>query len=497
MSLVRRVASGSVVYTATTFLQKGISFLLLPIYTRYLTPDDYGILAVVGSLTSLLVVFYSLSLHAAVSRFYFAYRDHPEVMKEFWGTVIALVIFVSLVGAVVLLVFGKILLAPLYGSIAFYPYVVIGIATAMLQPVSTIFLSILQAKEEAQRYAVHSLIQFGITVGLVISLVVFMGWNAAGPLLAGLLTALAYTVVSLYLLKGDYRLCFKREHVRTAVAYSLPLVPHSLASQVAAASDKFFLNSLVSTATAGLYNIGALFGGIMAIVADGVNRAYVPVSMESLQADNPKRLDELAKLGVLLVAALSLTASLVSLFSKEVIQLFTAPAFHESYVVVPCVAFSFVLAGIYYLFVNILFFRIGTTKVVAIGSVVGALLNVGLNYWLVKVYGMMGAAIAALFGQLMTTLLIAVIGSRYDPVRWNYKLIGLVPAACFCVVLLVNVLKLENSLVSLGVKGVGFTVLYLLVNVLIWQDPMFMMRWGLRVLKKQIEEPQSPSTAAV
>jgi O-antigen/teichoic acid export membrane protein len=497
MSLVKRVVSGSAIYSATTFLQKGISFLLLPLYTRYLTPDDYGILAVVGSLTSLLAIFSSLSLHGAVSRFYFAYREYPDVLKEFWGTILTLVLLASIVAAAIFFVIGKIILAPVYGSIAFYPYVAIGIATAMLQPVSTIFLAILQAREEARRYALHSLIQFGLTVGLVVSLVVCMGWNATGPLLAGLVTALAYFFVSLYLLKDEYRFCLNRQHLRVAFGYSLPLVPHSLASQVAAAADRFFLNSMVSTASAGLYNIGAVFGGIMAIVADGVNRAYVPVSMECLESGKHDRFDEMAKLGLLIVAALSLAASLVSLFSKEVIVLLTGPAFHGSYVVVPCVAFSFVFAGIYYLFVNILFFHVGTTKVVAIGSVAGAIFNVALNYFLVKIYGLMGAAIATLLGQLAATFLIGVIGRRYDPIGWNYKMIGSVPIVCLGAVLIVNALNLESALVFIGVKIVSFTVLFIMVNVLIWRDPMFMTRWAQKLIKRQMEKPQSPSTAAV
>ena len=398
MSLVKRVAGGSFIYAATTLLQRGIAFLLLPLYTRFLTPEDYGVLAVVGALSTFLLVFSSLSMHGAVTRYYFLYRDAPEVFKEFLGTVIVATLGAASGFTILLLVVGERILAPVYGAIPF------GRTWSWVSPRLGFNLSLSRFsrcfKLGRKRYAFHSLAQFGLTVLLVIAFVVQLRWDARGPLLASLLVAALYCFLSfLYLLRHEYSLCFSREHLRRALSYSLPLIPHTVASQITATFDRIMINGMIGTAAAGLYNVAASFGGVMAFMADGMNRAYGPVAMGCLQTGDRHRLDELAKMGLMIIAGLSLAASAVSLFAKEVVVLLTAPAFHESHIVVPWLAFSFVGAGMYYLFVNIFFFHVHLTKVVAVASGVGAVLNVGLNYFMIKEYGLIGAAIAALFAR--------------------------------------------------------------------------------------------------
>jgi O-antigen/teichoic acid export membrane protein len=484
MSLIRRVTGNSLVYATTTLLQRGLAFLLLPLYTRYLTPEDYGVLAVVGALSAFLLVFFSLSMHGAISRYYFLYRDRPEVLKDFVGTVVVASLVIASGFAIGILVAGERILAPVYGTIAFWPYVALGVATAAVQPISVIFLAILQAREEVNRYAFHSLVQFGMTVLLVISFVVLMRWDARGPLLAGLIVAGAYCVLSLYLLRHDYKLCLKLEHLRSALSYSLPLIPHTVASQITVSFDRILLNGMVSTAAAGLYNIGASLGGIMSFIADGMNRAYVPVSMEGLQVGDRGRFEELAKTGLLMIAGLSLVASALSLFAKEVIAVLTAPAFHESYVAVPWIAFSFVAAGIYYLLVNIFFFDVRLTKIVAVASVSGAILNVALNYILIQAYGLIGAAIAALLAQVAITLIVAVLGRRYDPVAWDYRQMSLIPIICLTVVMLVDVASFSDPVVAVFEKVIVLFTLALMISQFVWRDPVYLMRCGMTVARE-------------
>lgn len=485
MSLIQRVGRNSFVYAATTFLQRGINFLLLPLYTRFLTPEDYGVLAVVGSLAALLLTLTSLSLTAAVTRFYFAFREQPDVLKEFWGTVLTLGLLVSSLTAVVLLTAGPTLLAPLYGDIPFWPYVALGVGTAALQPTFATFLAILQTKEKVALHSLHSLLQFALTVSLTVSFVVLMGSNAAGPLLAGLITAFVYFFVSLYSLRHEFRMCLKVRHIRSALGYSLPLVPHSMASQVAAASDRIFLNQMVSTASAGLYNVGSLFGGIMSVVVDGVNRAYVPAAMDALESRAPDRLAELTKVGIVFVAAYSLAATALSLFSREVIALMTAAPFHGSYVVVPFIAFSFVSMGIYYLLVNILFFNVGLTRIVAAATIAGAVVNIVLNFILIQAIGFIGAALAALTAQVTVTLFVAVIAKAYEPVRWPYRQFAVVPASCLAVTLAANAIEVDNAFAYAGLKLLVLGSLYCLVSLLLWRDLFFLPRHGLALIKKR------------
>ncbi len=99
MDLSQKLGRGSFFYTASNILQRGISFFLLPLYTHYLTPQDYGILAVVMTLNGFLAILFTWSLPAAVGRFYFDFRDQPELLKEFWGTVVMTILVLSLLSS--------------------------------------------------------------------------------------------------------------------------------------------------------------------------------------------------------------------------------------------------------------------------------------------------------------------------------------------------------------------------------------------------------------
>ncbi|MBV6624169.1 MAG: flippase [Rivularia sp. (in: Bacteria)] len=487
MSLLKRLGKSSFIYTFSSILQRGIAFLLLPLYTRHLTPDDYGILAVVTSLNGFLSVFFMLGLQGSMNRFYFDYRDEPEKLKQFWGTILTFILILTAALGVFLLVFGDVLLKPAIGDIPFYPFVAIGVATLIFQPFFTIYLALLQTTEKPKKYAIFSLTQFVFNLTLIIILVVFTGWGAKGALSARLITAVIFFIICLYALRKQTKIGINSTYLREALKYSFPLVPHTLAGQISSITDKVFLNTMINTATAGLYNIGFLFGGIMSIITTAVNRAYVPVYMGVVKSDDSKQLKDLKEIGLLLVVIYCLLGSAVSLFSKEVIIVFTSKAFWESYKVIPIISFNFVANGIYYLLVNILFYVKSATKFIAIATVLGAALNVLLNWLLIPEYGLIGAALATLISQIIGTIFVGFIGKQYEKVNWEYsKFIVL-----FIVSGVISLLFIWISFLSwwqlLSIKFFSFISLIFILSFISWNQPLYLFWYGKKMLIKLLK----------
>jgi O-antigen/teichoic acid export membrane protein len=486
MSLIQRLGKSSIIYTTTTILQNGIAFFLLPLYTRYLTPNDYGILAVVNSINGFLTIFFMLSLHGAMTRYYFDYRYEPEKLKAFWGTILTFILIFSVCAGGLLVLLGEILFKPVIGKIPFWPFVALGIGVVMFQPFFTIYLTLLQTRERAGQYAVFSLSQFIINLALVITLVVFAGWGAEGPLTASLITAVLFFIVAIYALREDIQFGISKPYLKEALRYSLPLVPHSLASQISNATGKLFLNYFVNTGSAGLYNIAFMFGSIIGVASDGVNKAYVPISMGILTTKKKEELDHLRNIVTFLVVMYCLLGSLISFFSKEAIFLLTTEAFYTSYMIVPFLAFYFVLGGIYYILVNILFFVKNATKFVAIGTGIGAVSNILLSWVLIPKYGLFGAAAATLFAQVMGTLFIGLIGRPFEVIRWDYvKFSSLfLLSAVFSFFSLV--LRDVHTWTLMGVKTLGLIVLFFLLNFIAWRDPYFLIGHGRKIILAMI-----------
>lgn len=414
----RRLLKSSMVYTASDVLQKGTALLLIPLYTRYLGSDGYGVLAVVAALNGFLAILFTLSLQAAVARYYFEYQDHPEKLRVFWGTQITFILIVTVVAGGVLLVVGNSLLAPLVGKVSYSPYIVIGVLTAMAQPLFQVLLAILQIREQAPLYAILNLINFSINVILAVAFVALLGWGVIGPLMAALATAVIFLGVSIWFIRRDVQFGINRECLAVGLRYSLPLVPHAIAGTLVAMGDRLLINGIAGTSSAGIYAVAFQLAVPVLLLTDSMNRAYVPIAMRALKAGDRPLLDKLPGIALYMVAAYCAAALTLSAFSQEIVSAIATTSFLPASGVLPLIAFAFVLNGVYYIYVNIMFFQPGATRLIPLGTLVGGIASVALNVVLIKRYDLTGAALAMLFAQCLTVIFVARIAYRLEPVRW-------------------------------------------------------------------------------
>lgn len=483
-SQVRAIGANSIIFTGAAILQRGASFLLLPLYTQLLTPGDYGTLAIVTAINGFLVTLFSLCLHSSMARFYLEYCDEPPRLRDFWGTVLTLITLVSVGGCVLLLLTGEMLLAPLLGTVQFWPYVALGVVATMFQPFIATYLGILQIRGEARRYAWFSFGNFLLTTVLTLALIWLAGWRAAGPLTAALVAAAVFAGLALYSLRGQFRVTCQREYAREALAYSLPQLPHSLSSQFMAATDRFMINHYIGRATTGIYNVGAMFGLIVDVIGQGLNRAYVPLSMDVLKKRDPEGMAHLKEVGLVFVVLLALLASGLTLFAREAVNLLTAPEFASAFIVVPFIAFAGAVSGTYYVLINVLFYDVKAIRYLPIATFASALLNVALNFALVPRLGVIGAGAAALCAQIFTAGLVGFIGRRFDPIHWPYGRFALIYLVCFAVSAGFHRLESGSPLLDVAVKSLAYLALVLFLGRWLWNDSRRLPRMALSALSR-------------
>lgn len=485
MSTLRQLGSNSAIYAATSMLQKGSAFLLLPLYTLYLDPQAYGVLAIVTAVNGLLSIAFTLGLTGAVTRFYFEFQDDPVQLAEFWGSILVFVLLLSTVVGCALLAIGEVLLRPLIGDVAFWPFVALGVMATFFQPFFTTFLSVLQTRNQAGRYALVSLGHFALTTVLTLLLVVVLRWGVVGALVAALAAAAVFFAVSLWLLRAEVTLCLRWRHLRPAFAYSLPQVPHALASQVTATTDRLILNAQVGTAAAGVYSVSAMMAMIVEVAAQSVNRAYMPLSMAALKSGGREALEQLRALGALVVAGFCLLGSAVGVFGRELVWLLATPAFSQAASVIPILAFGGVASAIYYLLVNVLFFDRSAIKLLPIGTISAAGLNVALALLLVPRFGVFGAAASTLMAQTLGTVLIACIGYRFDPVRWNYGRYAVAFFSSLAWTLWLSDLTVGGSSITILAKLAALALLGGLLGAVFWGRPLILVEAAFRLLARR------------
>lgn len=485
MTKLRLLGTNSAIYAGISLLQKGSAFLLLPLYTLYLDPQAYGVLAIVTAVNGLLSILFTLGLTGAITRFYFEFQDQPAQLAEFWGSILVCVLLLSTVVGGALLVFGETVLRPIIGEVPFWPYVALGVMAVFFQPFFTTFLSVLQTRNQAARYALVSLAHFALTTVLTVVLVVVLHQGVLGALQATLAAAAVFFGVSLWLLRKDITPCLRWRHLRPAFAYGLPQVPHAAASQVTATTDRLILNAQVGTTTAGIYAVGAMMAMVVEVAAQSVNRAYMPLSMAALKSGAPAELAQLRSLGALVVAGFCLLGAGLGLFARELVWLFTSPAFAPAASVVPLLAFGGVASAIYYLLVNILFFDRAAIRYLPLGTLTAACLNVGLALLLVPRFGLQGAAWATLLAQTLATVLIGAIAIRFDPVHWDHTRYALAFGGSLGLTLGLGSIDLGGPGIDILARLVALAALGLLLGATLWGRPLILAEALLRLLSRQ------------
>jgi O-antigen/teichoic acid export membrane protein len=486
--MFRQLGTNSVIFVITNVTQKAAMFLLMPLYTLFLDPAAFGVLAIVTAINGFLSIAFTLGLTGAVTRYYFEYRDQPAILAEFWGSILSVVMITSVVLGAVMLLAGQYLLAPFVGDVDFWPYVAIGVVTTVFQPYFLTILSVLQARNQAMRYAVLSLANFALTTALTVALVVFLRRGVVGALTATLVSAVIFLFVSAYLMRGEVRLCLRWAHLREALAYSVPLVPHSVASQLTAMSDRLIVNARLGTSFAGLYSVGAMVAMGIEVAAYGVNKAYYPLSMQAMKSRDSGELAQLRAIGALVVAGFSMLAAGVGIFAPEILWLLAAPAFAPAARVVPVLVFSGVASAIYYVLVNALFYERTATRLVPLGTLCGGASSVLLALTLVPWFGMLGAAVANLLSQVLATLAVALLARRFDPVRWDYGRYALAFAGGLACSLLGARLETVSPLLTILLKLCLLSVLALFMGAMLWRRPLILAEALWQVARRRTSE---------
>lgn len=388
---VPKIISNSLIYTVIAFIQKGISFFLLPLYTYYLMPSDYGVMSVVTSITNFISIFILYSFTSTATRFYYKRREH-DYARQLWGTLILLVLINTVIIGTICFVFHTYLIDPVLGEIPFAPYLVIGLLTTIVSPLYLFFQAYLQTIQEGKKYGKNSLLYFLLQVGLTVLFLAKFNMGVMGVLLANLITAVVFFVYAFFFfLKMKLVWRVDREIATSAFKYATPLFPHHLFAWSSGMIDRIMLNALSSSSSAGLYSTAQQFGHIISTVEVNVNRAFAPWFYE--RVGNPSHDEVIKKLMYFLITLYCIIAFSFSLYAQEIIQLMTAPSYHSVWVYVPFICFVNVFQGIYYIYSNFLF--LDRTKYVFYCTLSSAVLIVVLNFILIPRFGVLGTVISA------------------------------------------------------------------------------------------------------
>jgi O-antigen/teichoic acid export membrane protein len=423
---LRRIFRLASVYAVGDLFIRGATILLLPLYAAYLTPHEYGILAVATSMAGLASVVFAMGLNGAVVRFYYELSEHER--PNFYGTLwLAL-----LVGPALLLIglelLGGRLLTGLLNQVPYEPYLRLAFLIAWTSvALLTIPLEVFRASERPAAYITLSLGQFAFGAILTVVLVVVLGRGAAGALLARLIAALATGIIGLVILRGYLQSRIYWPNLQRAVAYGLPLLPHFLSHWILTASDRIILERYVPLSEVGVYSIGYQIGSVMILFIAACNNGVFPL-FGRLNPRNPPEVAALVRIVTYYVAALAVIGVGIALFAKEIV-LVLASRYASSAAIVPWVVLGYMFYALYFPAMNTIMLVEKRTKWVPVFTGTAAAANVVLNLLFIPRFGIVAAAITTAVSYALLFALVFLSAQRMRPLPYEYRRVALILAA--------------------------------------------------------------------
>ncbi|MHC5074190.1 MAG: lipopolysaccharide biosynthesis protein [Planctomycetota bacterium] len=380
----------SIIYGIGNMLPAAVGFLLIPIYTRFLTPTDYGILSFASVVSSILTIFFVLGLHGAVVRFHYDFLENENEQRAYYGTIWLFITVVSLILTLLIDWQGVMLFSLISNEVPFQPYGRLAIWLAFGGVASVMPLAMWRVQGQATYYVLANLSRFAFMTLAIIFFVVKLKQGAAGSLKGQLLTVMIFVVPFTIVTLRNSRLVFHWEKLKSSLAFGLPLVPHKLSQWILKVSDRILIERFVSLDQLGIYSLGYNLGNMLGFILASVNLAWAPFfyRVAATEDEAPETFARLTTYYAMFVLMIGLGLSITA---KEIVILVARPAFHEAYRVVPVVTLAFILHGIYLMSVTILFYTKQTRKL-PLFTMVSAITNVVLNVLTLHRFGIMAAA---------------------------------------------------------------------------------------------------------
>jgi len=416
-SQIGRLAKHSAIYGLGGLVSRVLAVLLLPLYTRYLTPADYGAVETLVALTAVLVTILRLGISSAFFRFYFDSKEPAHrlrvVRTSFWFTMAM---------ATAGLVAGLVLAEPISQAL---------FATgdrAMLVRAAFVLLwaqmnyeqltALFRVEERSVQFVFASLANVLITVAATVAFVVALEWGATGVVVGNFTGTLCVYAVLLAYRREQLGLVLDRPLLREMNRFGMPLVPSALALWALNFSDRFFLVKLDGADEVGLYSIGVRIASAMVLLLTAFRTAW-PAFAYSIEDEGEARRTYGFVLTYLSYVACWLALAL-GLLSPWLVRLLTTPDFYEASRVVAPLAFAAAAFG-GYIVISIGVGRARRTQFNWVVTGAAAALNVALNLILIPRYGMMGAAVATVAAYSAMFLGMAWWSQRVYPVPYQWR----------------------------------------------------------------------------
>jgi O-antigen/teichoic acid export membrane protein len=415
----RRLGRNTLIYSAGVFVQRIISVLMLPVYTRVMTPADYGVLDLLQMVTDIAALLLTAGLTAGLQRFYFQ-TDDFKTRRAIVSTAFLMQLGLAMVGTIALLILAGPIAQNALGGSGTPRMVRIAALNFSLGMLAAVPLTLMQTEERAQLHLKVTLTKLVLGVSMNLLFVVQFRLGAEGILLSTLVTNLIVGTWTAVWMVRRMGVAFDPHWLRELRRFGVPYQLSWAGSFLLTFGDRFFLQAARGASSVGLYSLAYQFGFILAQVAgQPFIQAWRPQRFQLVDAPKAQR-DHATREGFFFLSVVLITgATATCLFVEPFLRVMTTKSFYGAATLVPLIALAYVVET----WANAVSFGIEVsekTKYNAYGTWISAAVALGLYALLIPRFGGYGAALATAGGFATRLLLLLRWSQRLWPVEYGW-----------------------------------------------------------------------------
>jgi O-antigen/teichoic acid export membrane protein len=412
---IKTLLTTSLVYGLGNVASKFIGFFFLPVFTRYLSPSEFGLFDTFSIILFLTTTISLIGTDSAMSRFYYDSEQSTDRQRTITSTII-LSCGRSLLLSAIGLFFSNDINTILFGNQNYASIYKITLWTLPFSVFNSLVFALQQTKREPLRYSILTLARFALIYGISVYLL-SKGLSVLGVLESHLISYGVASIIGIWWIRRDVAPKVSLRIIKEMIVFGFPLSISSLAIWLLSSSDRFFLLKFSTLQELGLYSIGYRMASIVAMSVMAFQLAWPQFIYSIAKEENVKYV--LARLFTYYLFVGFFLILAVTLFSPELLKVLTTSAYTGASSVILLLSTSFLLLGAFQVFgvaLSIIKKTISFLPVTAMAAVV----SVSLNFYLVPRFGKLGAGISSVAAYATMTTLMYFSSRRFYPIRYEW-----------------------------------------------------------------------------
>ncbi|MCH2231476.1 MAG: oligosaccharide flippase family protein [Crocinitomicaceae bacterium] len=432
---MKRLFSDTLVYGVSNVIGRMANVFLLPLYADVFSVSEYGVLSILTVLLAIITQLSSLQLESAVFRFININSTLSATKKTYTTWLFGQLSF-SLFLLIGLTLFKSALSEFLFSDISLSSLLLIGLTVLPLNTFDDLCRSYWRINSKKWHVSIFNLTTLVLQIILNYIFLVHYEYGIYSIVWSSLITAILKAIISILVIKKFIQLStFNFEHLKELLKFSIPLVPAGLSIWALTFMDRIILEKLTGLYDVGIYQIAITISSVITLPISAFLFAWTPYVYSIL--DEPDHRKKIVKIIETFTFVMTFLGFVCSLFSSELLYLFSDKKFYPSNPLIPILIFSNILMGLYQLS------GIGSaiakkTKPVMTSTFIATIINLTLNFTLIPSLYAYGASIATLISYSFIPIFLFFVSQKFYTLPYNFYKIGGFFIAFFTLSILVN-----------------------------------------------------------